>query len=145
MSAQAQTLVTDHEMDSASYSEKYCTATSPSTQTCIVSFLLKAAFYDYNSMTLTGDGALLLQLGDGASGRKERILRTIHTATTKPMSRALKSESVAEVQVKAHEFPVVRNDTGSSAAASSWGSVTAAAVGLVVASFMSFGPFGCLS
>ena len=48
-----------------------CEQSSSSTMTCAVSFLFKAAFYDYDSSELTGQGAAIVELGGLEGGSKE--------------------------------------------------------------------------
>ena len=101
----------------SAYAEKYCTISSPTTKTCVVSFILTAQFFDYNAFTLTGEGVLLLQLGDHDTTReRERILRRVRTRhvpenpsksfSDKSFSRALQSTSATDFQVRAHQFIV---------------------------------------
>lgn len=51
-SGQVQTIV-ENDQTTGNYGEKWCEATSPTTQHCLVSFLLKASFFDHSAMTLT--------------------------------------------------------------------------------------------
>ena len=76
------------------------------TNVCVVSFLLKADFYDFAALTLTGTGTVLLEFGDASGSR--RMLR-----------RQLKVEPVEEdFTVKAKEFEM-EQVAGSSATATS--------------------------
>jgi len=66
------------------YATKSCTDVDASdTNVCVVSFLLKADFYDFAALTLGGSGSVLLEFGDASGSR--RMLR-----------RQLKAEPVSE-------------------------------------------------
>lgn len=123
-SAQVQELYTDMGTKvGGTYSEKYCVQTTPTRRTCIVSFLLGASFYDFNTMQLTGDGALLVEFG-GADGRKQRMLRTLSSfGSSASSSRRMQQQSlsgdetIAKVTIKPQNFLVDHSLDQSSAAA----------------------------
>lgn len=53
------------------YAEKTCTDSSTSdTNYCVVNVILKAEFYHYDEITLTGDGSVLLEVGDAPATRR---------------------------------------------------------------------------
>lgn len=85
-------------------------------------FLLKTSYNNHSAMVLTGDGSLLLQLGDGASERRREHGQRIYHTTR--MQRTL--SALTDAQTKAHEFPIEKYD--SSAARVSATSTTATAV-----------------
>ena len=43
----------ENDATTGTYADKWCEATNPETQHCMISFLLKAAFFDHSAMTLT--------------------------------------------------------------------------------------------
>jgi hypothetical protein len=90
-----QDIIIDSAPASSLYSTKECFDTGvDDTNVCLVSFLLKADFYDFTALTLTGTGSVLLEFGD-ATGSRRRL------------RRKLAVDSIEEsVQVTAHEFQV---------------------------------------
>ena len=105
------------------YATKDCTDVDGSdTNVCVVSFLLKADFYDFAALTLTGTGTVLLEFGDATGAR--RMLR-----------RQLKVEPVEEdFTVKAKEFEMeqVAGSSASSAMTSlaAFGAIAGAVLAL---------------
>jgi hypothetical protein len=100
----SQLIITGSAPASALYATKDCTDTdNADTNICVVSFLLKADFYDYSALTLTGTGSVLLEFGD-ASGSRRRLRRRL---AVDPVEE--------EFQVTAHEFNIEQNGAGSSA------------------------------
>jgi len=86
------------------YATKACTdASNADTNICVVQFLLKANFYDFTALTLTGNGSVLLEFGD-ASGSRRQLRRELQ----------VESGQEKEYQVTAQEF-VVTDVEGSSA------------------------------
>jgi len=59
------------------YAERTCTdASAIDVNVCVVSFLLKAIFFEFSALDLSGSGSVLLELGDNTGGvRGRRILR----------------------------------------------------------------------
>lgn len=87
-----QNIISNSVIDTPTYAEKTChDSSNDDTNVCVVSFLLKAAFYDYSRMTLTGEGTVILEFG-GAGG-PQRQLRY-----------RLLEEKVGHVTVKAKEM-----------------------------------------
>ena len=106
------------------YATKDCTDVDGSdTNVCVVSFLLKADFYDFAALTLTGTGTVLLEFGDATGSR--RMLR-----------RQLKVEPVEEdFTVKAMEFEMDQVQGASSASSAltslaAFGAIAGAALAL---------------
>jgi hypothetical protein len=60
---------------SSQYAQKECSDAdaSDTNNICIVSFLLKADFYDYHALTLTGTGSVLLEFGDDTGGGRRKL------------------------------------------------------------------------
>ena len=117
-----QLIITGSAPASTLYATKDCTDVDASdTNICVVSFLLKADFYDFTALTLTGTGSVLLEFGDAAGSR--RMLR-----------RKLAVDPVTEeFQVTAHEFEVEKNEGSSSASAmSSFAAIAVAGAALVL-------------
>ena len=99
--------------------------------TCVVSFLLKASFYDYDSSELTGQGAAIVELG-GLEGRKKR--RHLIKFQTGPR-RLTDGQAVTTCQVKPKQFKVKRLEPltkVASSASESIGHVTLLGVSAVV-------------
>jgi hypothetical protein len=103
--APSQQIITGSESASALYSTKNCFDEGANDKNvCVVSFLLKADFYDFAALTLTGEGSVLLEFGSSGARRRLR--------------RKLQVDPVEETfQVTAQEFAVdqVNQPAGSSA------------------------------
>ena len=79
----------------------------------MVSFLLKADFYDFQALTLTGTGSVLLEFGDAAGSRRR-------------LRRKLAVDPVEETfQVTAQEFEVDQVNGAASSATSAMTSLAA--------------------
>ena len=79
------------------YATKTCTDTGVAdTNICVISFLLKADFYDFDALTLSGTGTVLLEFGD-APGTRRRLRRKLNVKSTEE-----------EFSIKAEEFQVDR-------------------------------------
>ena len=113
-----QEIITGSAPASSLYSTKDCTDTDESdTNVCVVSFLLKADFYDFTALTLTGTGSVLLEFGDAAGSRRR-------------LRRKLKVDPVEEsFQVTAEEFQVDQIQQTASSASSAM--TTLAAFGAI--------------
>jgi hypothetical protein len=74
-----ETIISGGNVASAGYAQKTCMWTSPTTRTCIASFILKAAFFDSYALALTGYGAILLRLGEGAGGARRHRKVLVNT------------------------------------------------------------------
>jgi hypothetical protein len=97
----SQQIVTGSAVASAIYATKTCTdASNTDTNVCVVSFLLKAEFYDFAGLTLTGTGSVLLEFGD--AGARRMLRQNVKIID----GRNLKDEVTEEFTVAAHEFQV---------------------------------------
>lgn len=71
-------IVVDAVTVGTGYTHKFCGWTTSTMRTCVASFLLSSAFFEYTAATLTGYGAVLLELGSGrggsSRGRQRRVL-----------------------------------------------------------------------
>jgi len=73
-----QVIVSNMNMANPSISEKTCTDTGTSdTNVCVVSFYLTAEFYDFHSLTMSGSGSVLLELGDAPARRQRRLRQSL--------------------------------------------------------------------
>ena len=91
----SQLIITSSGVAEGPYATKTCTdAGVGDTNICVISFLLKADFYDFEALTLTGTGTVLLEFGDSA-GTRRRLRRTLNVKATEE-----------EFSVKAQEFQV---------------------------------------
>jgi hypothetical protein len=80
--ALAQPVITAGVIQSAStpYATKTCIDdTINDTNICVVTILLKAAFYDYTALTLTGSGNVILEFGDAKPVVRSLRLRSLQT------------------------------------------------------------------
>jgi hypothetical protein len=116
----SQLIVTGSQVASAIYATKDCTDTSNTdTNVCVVSFLLKAEFYDFAALTLTGTGSVLLEFGDaGARRMLRKSLKIID-------GRNLKDAVTEDFTVEAHEFQVDQVAAAGSSANSAMTSLAA--------------------
>ena len=103
-SQQSQNIVVAGDLGASGYAEKHCEQSTNTTMTCVVSFLLKASFYDYDSSELTGQGAAIVELG-GLEGRKRR--RHLIKFQTGPR-RLTDGQAVTTCQIKPKQFKVKR-------------------------------------
>ena len=103
-----QEIITGSAPASSLYATKDCTDTDENdVNVCIVSFLLKADFYDFTALTLTGTGSVLLEFGDAAGSRRR-------------LRRKLKVDPVEEsFQVTAEEFQIDQVEGASASGAGS--------------------------
>jgi hypothetical protein len=106
-----QVIVTGSAPVDALFATKECTdASSTDTNVCVVSFLLKAEFFDFQGLILTGIGSMLLEFGD--AGTRRNLRKTLKIID----GRNLKDEVTEEVKVQPHEFIIEKlGATGSSA------------------------------
>jgi hypothetical protein len=76
-----ETIVSGGNVASPSYVQKTCVWNTPTTRSCIVSFILRADFFDSFALALTGYGAIRLRFGEGAGGarRDRRVLVRMQT------------------------------------------------------------------
>ncbi|CAB9525177.1 expressed unknown protein [Seminavis robusta] len=89
----SQVIISGSQAATPIYAEKIChEGHSSETNVCVVSFMLQADFYDYERLTLTGEGQILLELG-GFAGSSRRLLR-----------HRLLTERVGHVSVQAMEM-----------------------------------------
>jgi hypothetical protein len=82
VSALEQPVITAGVIQSASapYATKTCTDLDINdTNICVVTILLKAAFYDYTALTLTGSGNVILEFGDAKPVVRSLRLRSLQT------------------------------------------------------------------
>ncbi|CAB9507804.1 expressed unknown protein [Seminavis robusta] len=88
---------------------KWCTpkstTTTTSLHTCVVSFLLKPAFFDYDKIQLTAEGALVVELKQHGSRRK----RLLSSNMPSWQQRALVGSTVATFTVEPMTFSMVKN------------------------------------
>ena len=99
----SQVIIASSAVAEGPYATKTCTDTGVAdTNLCVVSFLLKADFYDFEALTLTGTGTVLLEFGDSA-GTRHQLRRKLNVKATEE-----------EFSIKAQEFQVDRVE-GSSA------------------------------
>ena len=96
----SQLIVTGSAVSSAIYATKECTDVGTDTNVCLVSFLLKADFYDFAALTLTGTGSVLLEFGD--AGARRMLRKSVNIID----GRKLQNEVTQEFTVKAQEFQV---------------------------------------
>ena len=98
-----QAIVSNTFVNSPAYAEKTCYDTgSHDTNVCVVSFLLTAAFFDNQALTLSGSGSVLLEFGDATGSRR----RTRHLLRTGPFSQRRLDEKERKFTVKAREFAI---------------------------------------
>ena len=122
----SQLIVTGSAVSSAIYATKECTDVGTDTNVCVVSFLLKADFYDYTALTLTGTGSVLLEFGD--AGARRMLRKSVNIID----GRHLQNEVTEEFTVKAQQFAVEK--VGSSSANSAMTSL--AAIGAIAAALV---------
>ena len=78
----SQLIITGSAVNEGPYATKTCTDTDATdTNICVISFLLKADFYEYEALTLTGTGTVLLEFGD-ATGSRRRLRRELNVKST---------------------------------------------------------------
>ena len=119
----SQTIITGSNVAEGPYATKDCTdVDGTDTNICVVSFLLKADFYDFTALTLTGTGTVLLEFGD-ASGNRRQLRRKLNVKSTSQ-----------DYTVKAKEFEVQQLEGSSASSAmtsiAAFGAIAAAALAL---------------
>ena len=96
----SQNLITNSVVDSPAYVEKNCYDVDTSdTNVCVVSFILMADFYDFNQLTLTGTGTVLLEFGDAPAGRRELVRLRMRDGRSLAQEEALE-DKVGQVMIK---------------------------------------------
>lgn len=96
-----QAIISNTFVNSPAYAEKTCYDDgSHDTNVCVVSFLLQAAFFDNQALTMSGSGSVLLEFGDSTGSRR----RTRHLLRTGPISPRRLNEKERKFTVKAQEF-----------------------------------------
>ena len=91
----SQLIISESAAAEGPYATKTCTDTGVAdTNVCVISFLLKADFYDFEALTLTGSGTVLLEFGD-AAGTRRKLRRKLNVKSTEE-----------EFSIKAQEFQV---------------------------------------
>jgi hypothetical protein len=87
----SQNVISNSIIDTPTYAEKTChDANNVDINICVVSFLLKAGFFDFQQMTLTGEGNVILEFGAGGGPQRQLRFRILN-------------EKVGHVTVKAME------------------------------------------
>ena len=95
---------------STPYATKTCTdADINDTNVCVVTLLLKADFYDFTALTLTGNGNVILEFGDAKPLRRSLRLRALQAGTAGVSSTGQEEPFM----VKPQEFTVAGNSDSS--------------------------------
>lgn len=104
----SQSIIIANEYAPGGYADKFCKRTSPTTETCVVSFLLRAAFYDYEAAELAGEGAALVELGAAGERKRRQLVRFGIGPKNGGVRRLSDTQAVAPTSIKPKEFKVER-------------------------------------
>ena len=132
LSTTSQSIIVDGNIQSAftPYAEKSCTdADAVDTNICVVKLLLNANFYYYSALTLTGNGRVLLELGD-APGRQ-----LLHTASIRFLEEQ-HDDTTASFMIPPAQYETVAGSKESSVQKPSL--LLAFGIGLVFSMLLSF-------
>ncbi|CAB9521223.1 expressed unknown protein [Seminavis robusta] len=119
----SQLIITESQPASTIFSTKKCVDEGNDNNICLVSFLLFADFYDYEALTLTGVGSILLELGGTAAAPAGRRLRK--NVQIVDGHRKLQSEVTETVDVQPQPFAVEKNHGAGSSADTAMASLAA--------------------
>jgi hypothetical protein len=109
-----QSIIYSSIIDTPTYAEKTCHDSSNyDTNVCVVSFLLKAEFYDYNQMTLTGEGNVILEFGGAEGPQRQRRYRQLNEKVGHVTVKAMEMMFSKQSESSELEKPKEEKDTGS--------------------------------
>ncbi|CAB9496844.1 expressed unknown protein [Seminavis robusta] len=112
----SQLIITESAPASTIFSTKKCVDEGNDNNVCLVSFLLFADFYDFEALTLTGEGSILLELGGTATAPAGRRLRK--NIQIVDGHRKLQNEVTETVDVQPQPFAVEKHRLADSSAGS---------------------------